>query len=138
MYSSETKIRVRYGETDKMGYVYYGVYPLYYEVGRTELMREFNFPYSKIEEMGIMLPVISLDIKYFKAAKYDDLLTIKTIIKELPSARITFNYEVYNEQKELLNQANTTLVFIDEKSRKPRKAPEELLNTLSPYFRNKK
>ena len=135
MYSSETKIRVRYGETDKMGYVYYGVYPLYYEVGRTELMREFEFPYSKIEEMGIMLPVISLDIKYLKAARYDDLLTIKTIIKELPVARITFNYEVYNQQNELLNEASATLVFIDEKSRKPRRAPDELLKSLTPYFK---
>lgn len=134
MYSFETKIRVRYGETDKMGYVYYGVYPLYYEVGRTELMREFNFPYSRIEEMGIMLPVISLDIKYLKAAKYDDLLTIKTTIKEIPAARITFYYDVLNQQNELLNQATTTLVFIDEKTRKPRKAPDELLKSLLPYF----
>jgi acyl-CoA thioester hydrolase len=134
MYTSETKIRVRYGETDKMGYVYYGIYPLYYEVGRTELMREFDFPYSKIEEMGIMLPVISLDIKYTKAALYDDLLTIKTIINELPSARITFNYEVYNQQNELLNNGSTTLVFIDEKSRKPRRAPDELIKRLSPHF----
>jgi acyl-CoA thioester hydrolase len=135
MYTSETKIRVRYGETDKMGYVYYGIYPLYYEVGRTELMREFDFPYSKIEEMGIMLPVISLDIKYTKAALYDDLLTIKTIIKELPSARITFNYEVYNQQNELLNNGSTTLVFIDEKTRKPRRAPDELIKRLSPHFK---
>ena len=72
MYTSETKVRVRYGETDKMGYVYYGVYPLYYEVGRTELMRKFDYPYKKIEEMGIMLPVKSLDVKYYQAAKYDD------------------------------------------------------------------
>jgi len=135
MYTSETKIRVRYGETDKMGYVYYGIYPLYYEVGRTELVREFDFPYSKIEEMGIMLPVISLDIKYTKAAIYDDLLTIKTIIKELPSARITFYYEVYNQQGELLNNGSTTLVFIDEKSRKPRRAPDELIKRLSPHFK---
>ena len=135
MYTSETQIRVRYGETDKMGYVYYGTYPLYYEVGRTELMRNFDFPYSKIEEMGIMLPVISLDVKYYKAAKYDNLLTVKTTIKEFPSARITFYYEVYNEQGELLNEASTTLVFIDEKSRKPRKAPEALLNSLLPYFK---
>ncbi len=135
MYTSETQIRVRYGETDKMGYVYYGTYPLYYEVGRTELMRNFDFPYSRIEEMGVMLPVISLDIKYYKAAKYDNLLTIKTTIKELPSARITFYYQVYNEQGELLNEASTTLVFIDEKSRKPRKAPEALLKSLLPYFK---
>jgi len=134
MYTSETKIRVRYGETDKMGYVYYGVYPLYFEVGRTELMREFNFPYSKIEEMGIMLPVLSLEIKYLKPAKYDDLLTIKTTLKEIPLARITFFYQVFNQNNELLNEGSTTLVFVDEKTRRPRKAPEDLLNSLSKHF----
>ncbi|HAN19856.1 MAG: thioesterase [Bacteroidetes bacterium GWC2_33_15] len=134
MYCSETKIRVRYGETDKMGYVYYGVYPLYFEVGRTELMREFNFPYSKIEEMGIMLPVLSLDIKYFKPAKYDDLLTVKTVLKELPLARITFYYQIFNQNNELLNEGTTTLVFVDEKTRRPRKAPEDLLKSLVKHF----
>ena len=134
MYTSETKIRVRYGETDKMGYVYYGIYPLYYEVGRTELMRNFDFPYKKIEDMGIMLPVIDLSIKYHKAAIYDDLLLVKTIIKKLPGVRITFNYEIYNEQNELLNEGETTLVFIDSETRKPRKAPEDLLNKLKNYF----
>ncbi|OFX20029.1 MAG: thioesterase [Bacteroidetes bacterium GWA2_31_9b] len=134
MYTSETKIRVRYGETDKMGYVYYGVYPLYFEVGRTELMREFNFPYSKIEEMGIMLPVLSLDIKYLKPAKYDDLLTIKTTLKEIPLARITFFYQIFNQNNELLNEGTTTLVFVDEKTRRPRKAPEDLLKSLTKHF----
>ena len=135
MYTSETKVRVRYGETDKMGYVYYGVYPLYYEVGRTELMRKFDYPYKKIEDMGIMLPVKSLDVKYYKAAKYDDLLTIRTTIKALPGVRIAFNYEILNENKELLNEGSTTLVFIDEKTRKPRKAPNELIKQLEPYFK---
>ncbi len=134
MYTSETKIRVRYGETDKMGYVYYGVYPLYYEVGRTELMRNFNYPYKRIEDMGIMLPVISLDIKYHQAAKYDDLLTIKTTLKELPSARITFYYEVLNEDNVLLNEGSTTLVFIDEQTRRPKRVPKELLEQLQTYF----
>lgn len=134
MYTSETKVRVRYGETDKMGYVYYGVYPLYYEVGRTELMRKFDYPYKKIEDMGIMLPVRSLDVKYYKAAKYDDLLTVRTTIKELPSARITFYYEILNENEELLNEGSTTLVFVDETTRKPRKAPKELLDQLKPFF----
>ena len=134
MYTNETKVRVRYGETDKMGYVYYGVYPLYYEVGRTELMRNFGFPYKKIEDMGIMLPVKSLDIKYHKAAMYDDLLTIRTTIKVIPSVRISFYYEVLNEKEELLNEGSTMLVFVDEKTRKPRKAPEELILQLKPYF----
>jgi len=134
MYTSETKIRVRYGETDKMGYVYYGVYPLYYEVGRTELMREFDFPYKKIEEMGIMLPVKSLDIKYYHAAKYDDLLTIKTTIKEMPTAKIVFHYQIFNQEDVSLNEGTTTLVFVDEKTRRPMRAPKELLEQLKPYF----
>lgn len=134
MYTSEIKVRVRYGETDKMGYVYYGNYPLYYEIGRTELMRGFGYPYSKIEEMGIMLPVRTLDIKYHKAAKYDDLLTIRTTIKEMPGVKITFYYEVLNEENELLNEGTTMLVFVDENTRKPRKAPDDLLNQLEKYF----
>lgn len=134
MFTYETKLRVRYGETDNMGYVYYGNYPLYYEVGRTELMRYFGFPYKKIEEIGIMLPVKNLAIKYYKPAVYDDLLTIKTIIKDLPKAKITFFYEIYNEKDELLNQGETTLVFVDEKSRRPKRAPSDLLKQLEPYF----
>jgi acyl-CoA thioester hydrolase len=135
MFTFETKIRVRYGETDKMGYVYYGNYPLYYEVGRTELMRNFGFSYDKIEKMGIILPVKTLDVKYHKAAMYDDLLTIKTTIKELPGIRITFYYEVLNEKGELLNEGNTMLIFVDDKSRRPRKAPDELLENLEQYFK---
>ena len=134
MYTSVTKIRVRYGETDKMGYVYYGIYPLYYEIGRTELMREFNFSYKKIEAMGIILPVKSLDIKYHKAAQYDDLLTIRTTIKELPGVRITFYYEILNEKEELLNEGTTMLIFVNEKNRKPIKAPDELIKQLENYF----
>lgn len=135
MFTFETKIRVRYGETDKMGYVYYGNYPLYYEVGRTELMRNFGYSYNKIEEMGIILPVKTLDVKYHKAAMYDDLLTLKTTIKEIPGVRITFYYEVLNEKQELLNEGSTMLIFVDEKSRRPRKAPDELIKKLEPYFK---
>jgi acyl-CoA thioester hydrolase len=134
MYTSTTKVRVRYGETDKMGYVYYGIYPLYYEIGRTELMREFGLPYKKIEDMGIILPVKTLDIKYHKAAKYDDLLTIKTTIKELPGVRITFYYEILNEKEELLNEGTTMLIFVNEKSQRPMKAPDVLINQLEKHF----
>jgi len=134
MYTSTTKVRVRYGETDKMGYVYYGVYPLYYEIGRTELMREFELPYKKIEDLGIILPVKTLDIKYHKAAKYDDLLTIRTTIKELPGIRITFHYEILNEKDELLNEGTTMLIFVNEKSQRPMKAPDELIKKLESHF----
>lgn len=134
MYTSDTQVRVRYGETDKMGFVYYGIYPLYYEIGRTELMREFDLPYKEIEDMGIILPVKTLDIKYHKAAKYDDLLTIKTSIKEIPGVRITFYYEIYNEKNELLNEGTTMLIFVNEKTQRPMKAPDILIKQLEKHF----
>ena len=103
MYSLETKIRVRYGETDQMGFVYYGVYAQYYEVGRVELLRSLGINYKEMEEEGYMLPVVNFEISYKKAAHYDDELRIKTSIKSLPSTRITFNYETYNTEDILLN-----------------------------------
>jgi acyl-CoA thioester hydrolase len=130
----ESKLRVRYGETDKMGYAYYGIYPQYYEVGRTELIRSFGLSYKKLEDEGIMLPVLNLNIQYLKPAMYDDLLTIKTKLMKMPLVRIEFEYEVYNQHDELLNMGSTTLVFIDAETRKPKKAPIEFLNELKKYF----
>ncbi len=126
MYISETKIRVRYSETDQMGYVYYGNYPAFYEVGRTEALRQMGTSYDALEKGGVMMPVASLSIKYVKPAKYDDLLTIKTIVKELPRMRMFFNYEVYNEAGELLNIGETVLAFIDMKRNRPVPCPEWL------------
>ncbi len=134
MYTFETSIRVRYGETDQMGYVYYGNYPLYYEVGRTEMLRSVGLTYRAMEEDGILLPVRSLDIKYIEPARYDDLLTLRVILKEMPTVRIHFFYEVYNEQKTLLNTGETVLVFVDAQTRKPRRVPEVLLAELKEYF----
>ncbi len=134
MYISETKLRVRYGETDQMGYVYYGNYPLYYEVARTEMIRKLGWPYKKIEENGVMLPVLSLNVKYIKPAFYDDELTIKTIVRKLPSARIEFEYEVYNENNELINKGDTSLVFVDMKTMKPTGAPQGFLDDIRKYF----
>ncbi len=134
MYSSETQVRVRYGETDQMGYAYYGNYTLYYEVGRVESLRQLGFSYKFMEENGVMLPVLSLNVKYIKPAFYDELLTIKTIIKELPQARISFNYEIYNEQNILINTGETTLVFINKQTNKPCMAPEWFLNAIKIYF----
>jgi acyl-CoA thioester hydrolase len=134
MYTSETKIRVRYGETDQMGYVYYGNYPLYYEVARTDMIRKLGWPYKKLEESGIMLPVLSLNVKYIRPAYYDDELTIKTVVKKIPAARIEFEYEVYNENNELINKGDTTLVFVDMNTMKPTGAPEAFLEDIRPYF----
>ena len=134
MYTYEISIRVRYGETDQMGYVYYGNYPLYYEVGRTEMLRSAGLSYRVMEENGILMPVRVLNIKYIEPARYDDLLRLRVIIKELPTAKIHFYYEIYNEQNKLLNTGETVLVFVDAKTRRPRRAPEALMTELRKYF----
>ncbi len=135
MIESESKVRVRYAETDKMGYVYYGRYLEYYEIGRTDLIRNLGITYRELEEKGIFLPVYQVNINYHKAAKYDEVLTIKTYLKSLPAVRIKFDYEIFNESNELINTGDVTLLFIDEKSRKPLKAPSELINIFSKYFK---
>lgn len=134
MYISETTLRVRYAETDRMGYVYYGNYSQYYEVGRVEALRNLGFSYKKMEDSGIMLPVLEFSIKYFKPAYYDDLLMVKTTIKELPSTRIHFYYEIYNQSNVLLNKGDTSLVFVNVESGKPCKAPDDFIATLKKYF----
>ena len=128
MYSFETKIRVRYGETDQMSFVYYGVYAQYYEVGRVELLRSLGLSYKKLEEMGFALPVVSLNITYKQPAYYDDELIIKTTIKELPSAKIIFYYEMLNANNELLNIGEVVLVFVNKETGKPCFAPEIVIN----------
>lgn len=135
MVQGETKVRVRYGETDKMGYCYYGVYAQYFEIGRTDLMRNLNLSYKDIENQGIMLPVLSLNTKYIKPAYYDDELTIKTRIEKMPGLRIEFKYEVYNQKSELLCIGDTTLVFINSETRKPMSPPLEIKKKLKKYFK---
>lgn len=135
MYTSTTQIRVRYGETDQMGYLYYGFYALYYEVGRAEAIRELGYTYKQLEEMGIMMPVVELNAKYYRPALYDDLITVKTILKELPTdSKISFHSELYNEQGQLLNKGVTTLVFYDPKEKKKVDMPGELSVRLTPFF----
>ena len=134
MFTSSTNLRVRYAETDKMGYVYYGNYATYFEVGRVEGLRSLGFSYKQIEDEGIMLPVLDFQIKYFKPAFYDDLLTIKTTITEIKGARIHFEYETLNEKNELLNKGATTLVFINIATNKPCAAPDWFLEKSKKYF----
>lgn len=130
MYSFETKLRVRYGETDQMGFAYYGVYAQYYEVGRVELLRSIGISYKNIEAMGFALPVVNLNINYKKPAFYDDTLTIETIIRAIPSVKIIFDYKTFNEVGDLLNTGEVTLVFINKKTRKPCHAPDVIINKL--------
>lgn len=135
MFSHNATIRVRYSETDKMGYLYYGHYPKYYEVGRVEAMRDLGIRYRDLEEEHrIMMPVMTLNMRYIRPAHYDDLLTVVTQIRKLPTSTITFNMEVYNEQKQLINGGFVKLCFVDMISNKSIPAPSLLLNKLAPYF----
>jgi len=125
-----TKIRVRYGETDQMGVVYYGNYALYIEQGRTEWLRALGFSYKEMEAQNIHLPVVHFSIDYKRPARYDDVLTVKTTLKKLPSVKIEFYYEIFNESKQLLVTASTDLVFIDSTTGKLRKAPDYLIDKI--------
>jgi len=119
-----------------MGFVYYGVYAQYFEVGRVELLRSLGINYKSLEEEGYLLPVVNLEIQYKKPALYDDELTIKTTIKEMPSARIKFYYETFNLGNELLNTAKIVLVFIDKRTKKPCLPPDIITDKLQEKFQN--
>ena len=122
--------RVRYSETDQMGVVYHGNYAQYLEMGRVEWLRSMGFSYKKMENDGIMLPVISLQMEFKKSATYDDLITVTTKLTKPPMVRIEFDYEIRNEEGELLVTANTVLAFIDMKTKRPTKCPSAILDHL--------
>ena len=130
MYSFETKLRVRYAETDQMSYVYYGIYAQYYEVGRVELLRSLGISYKSIELMGYALPVVNLNINYKQPAYYDQNLLVKTTISKMPTSRIVFNYEMFNENSLLINNGQVTLAFINKKTGKVCVAPEFVIKKL--------
>lgn len=134
MYISETTVRVRYAETDRMGYVYYGNYAQYFEIGRVEALRQLETSYKEMEDSGVMLPVYACNIRYLKPSFYDDLLVIKTSVKELPTAKINFDYEIFNEKSELLTTGNTSLVFINVANNKPCRAPEYFIERIKIFF----
>jgi len=128
---NEISFRVRYGETDQMGVVYHGNYAQYMEMGRVEWLRKMGISYKKMEENGIMLPVISLQVNYKKPAVYDDLITVRTILKKTPSVKIEFDFEIYNEAREILAEAMVVLAFIDIKRNRPVKCPQYLLDMIA-------
>jgi acyl-CoA thioester hydrolase len=134
MYCTETLIRVRYGETDRMGYLYYGHYPEYFEVARTDMIRSLGISYKEMEDMGIILPVRNLNITYKIPALYDEQLLVKTCLKELPEVKLNIDYEILNQQQVLICTGNTILVFVDAASRKLRRAPDFFLEAVRKYF----
>jgi acyl-CoA thioester hydrolase len=134
MFSHSTKIRVRYADTDQMGYMYYGNYATFYEVGRVEMLRSLGLTYRSMEVSGIIMPVTNLKCNYIKPAFYDEEITVKVFIDKMPSLRIHFRYELYNESDDLINIGETTLVFIDKELNKACLPSKEFLDKLRVYF----
>lgn len=135
MFTSQTNIRVRYAETDQMGVVYHSHYFQYFEVARAESIRQLGFTYADMEKMGVIMPVIEVQCRYLRPALYDDLLTIKVILKELPvHHKIEFHQEVLNEKEELLATGKVILYFMEAKTMKRTVMPEQLLHKLQRYF----
>ncbi|MEP6675523.1 MAG: thioesterase family protein [Ferruginibacter sp.] len=135
MFTAETQIRIHYALTDQMGVVYHGHYAQFYEIGRAEAIRKIGFSYKDIEAMGIIMPVVDIHSRFLRPAKYDDLITVKTILKELPgNHKIVFHAELYNEQDELINTGDVMLYFMDAKTMKRCEMPVALREKVLHYF----
>lgn len=135
MFLTSTQVRVRYAETDQMGVVYHSNFFPYFETARAESIRELGFTYADMEKMGVIMPVVDVHCRYLRPARYDDLLSIKTILKELPvHHKIEFHHEVYNEQDELLAVGKIILYFMEARGMKKTSMPAELFKKLEPFF----
>lgn len=139
MYSFDFQKRVRYGETDQMKYLYYGNYAQYYEIGRVEMLRSLGLTYREMEaDHGILMPVVHLEVRYVRPAFYDELLTIRTTLRELPDQFIKFYMEIFNEKNKLINGGSVKLCFVNNETGKTVSAPEFLLEKLRPHFEESK
>jgi acyl-CoA thioester hydrolase len=135
MYTSEFKIRVRYAETDQMNVVYHANYITYFEVARTEAIRELGFTYREMEAIGVEMPVTEIMVRYLRSAQYDDILTVKTQLRTLPEKhQIDFYQEILNEKGKLITSGKVTLFFLDKATKKRSKMPDILRNKLATYF----
>jgi len=134
MFQTSIQVRVRYAETDQMGYVYYGNYATYYEVARVEALRKLGLNYKELEGKGVMMPVLENQSKFLLPGKYDELLTVKVTIPKMPLVKIIFKYDIFNESEQLIHEGETTLAFINMKSGKPVRMPAEMQNLLQEFF----
>ena len=134
MLTYEVKIRVRYKETDAMGVVHHSNYVNYYEVARTEMLRELGTTYKDLESSGVMLPIHEVKMNYITPAYYDDLLTVKLTMKQMPSVRMIFDHEIFNEQGVLLNIGQVVLVFMNAATRKACRAPKKVMDVFAKFF----
>lgn len=136
MISDKIQIRPRYNEVDQMGYVYHGNYAAYCHQARTEMLRKMGLNDKILEDRNIMLPVIVFNSRFRKAAHYDEILTIKTIVSEMPAVRFHFEFEIFNEKEELITTASSTVVFADSRTRLPKNIPGFIKEVLQPHFKN--
>ena len=135
MFSTETTIRIHYALTDQMGVVYHGHYAQFYEIGRAEALRQIDYSYKAIEATGVIMPVVDIHSKFLRPARYEDLITVKTILKELPlHHKIVFHHEIYNREGQLLNTGDVTLYFMTVADMKRCEMPKELRGKLAKYF----
>ena len=134
MYQFDCNYRIRYADIDQMGYMYYGNYAKLYEIGRVEALRSLGLRYRDLEETGVIMPVYENKSRFIAPAKYDDLVTIRVIVKEIPKVRIVFNYEIYDEKQTLLHTGETTLVFLKTVNNRITVCPKEILERLLPFF----
>ena len=130
MKNHQIQVRVRYSETDQMGVVYHGNYIPYFEIGRVEWLRDKGISYKSMEESGIALPIVSMNINYKKSARYDELLTVHTVFKSQTSVKIEFDCAIYNESNELLTKAQFILVFVSLKTGRPTAPPDYILDLM--------
>jgi len=136
MLVNETQIRVQYYETDQMGVVHHSNYIRYFEIGRTEMMRHIGLSYKEIEDCGTIMPIVGIEAHYFYPAHYDEVICVKSFVKEIPRVRMKVYYEIFNEQGKLLANGSTTLAFLNKESGRPQRAPETMVNLFSQHLKN--
>ncbi len=136
MIDSENNIEIRYDEVDKMGYVYHGNYAKYYHISRTALMNQVGICDRELEKQNILMPIIEMHIKYIKPVFYGDIITVRTTLNEMPKSRMHFFHKVFNQSNEIINEAESTLVFVDLQSRRPMRIPDTVINKLKSYLKN--
>ena len=134
MYQASTTVRVRYAETDQMGHVYHGNYVIYHETARVESLKQIGINYKELEDSGILMPVLENYCRFIIPALFDQLLTIKVTVPEMPGAKMKFQYEMINEEGELIHTGETTLFFMDKNTKRPIRVPRQVLDALMPYF----
>ncbi|MEX0985846.1 MAG: thioesterase family protein [Bacteroidales bacterium] len=130
MYTTKTTYRVRYADTDQMGVVYYGNYPRFYEIGRSEMIRDLGYTYKELENSGVFMPVTSVNARYLYPLYYDELITIETTLKKMPQARMVFFHTIYNEENQVVHTAEVTLVFLSKETNRPVRVPGYMITAL--------